>query len=369
MRPFLFLLFPALLLGCPAPESPESSEPPTQPLNIQFSDTQPGSSDVSDGRSIIGMRAFLLTVRITKVSQKVLLNFIVGESQSPPEWSAVKDSPARLTRAFSPQQSQRSIYFSATDKYRAIDSAHEVDFDGQADEVDYTRTQAPGIMIPGQTYYVHVFSQESQGQARYLKSQMLTTAAYPTTGFPAQHDGTSNGRQPTDGKYYISPYMWGMDGWKEPGVSGSEYENSRFSGIEVNPDELYLLPARLLFPLNQPPGSNSPCFSPPLNLLIQIAPTDDSLTAVAQYAFRLQSSAQSIGKPNYRFLNTAHVFSGTPALLSSTKSLEFVDAMLPLTQNTMSAIVKTGNYVLEINFACLTAFVPYRYGRFTAISE
>ncbi len=248
---YFYFVFAGLgLLFLVACNPPESSKTPNQnpggpgknPDILSF------SSPTDTDKSVVGMREFLLTARVaaSALSEKKEIAFIVGESAEAPAWNTVENNPAILRRAFTADENERQIYFSATERLpentitQATDGnpiirGAEVDLslaNGKANELRYTREHAPGIMVPGQTYYVHAYS-----EGKLLKTQAVATKDYPagSTGLEDQLGGS--GTRTSGANVY--EFLWGMDDWK----TGSGHNFSKLN-VEGRKGEIYFLPVR-----------------------------------------------------------------------------------------------------------------------------
>ncbi len=221
------------------------------------------------------MREFLLTITAA-VSRPKEISFIVGESSTPPPWSEVAQHPAKITRTFRPeqnpqqnqQQNQRRIYFSATEKFRA--SAIRYDSDGNAvftaihvdlsqaagssAEAAYTRARAPGIMVPGETYYVHAYA-----SGRSVATHAVRLENYPTDSstFARQVGGAAPDDRPGGAAVSFSEFIWGMEGWK--GANGQYVPIIEADEIEAKKGEIFFIPLRTRSPDDWDAASNTIC--------------------------------------------------------------------------------------------------------------
>ncbi len=228
------------------------------------------------------MREFLLTITAA-VSRPREISFIVGESSTPPPWSEVAQHPAKITRTFRPeqnpqqnpqqnqQQNQRRIYFSATEKFPASDIRYDsngnavftsirVDLSqvsqaaGSSAEAAYTRAQAPGIMVPGETYYVHAYA-----SGRSVATHAVRLENYPTPGstFAPQIGGAAPDNRPGGGTVNLTEFIWGMEGWK--GTDGQYVPIIEADEIEAKKGEIFFIPLRTRSPDDWDAAQNTVC--------------------------------------------------------------------------------------------------------------
>ncbi len=253
--PFILLFVCSLVLwvACGPPAESSASPPPraceTGQSTLSASDISFSSPSDTD-HSVRGLREFLLTVTLSSVAEKQELSFIVSQSAEAPAWCDVKSNPAKLTRAFTSQKSERRVYFSATNKFTEnsplLQEEHLTQIDlsqagSTAAEVAYTRTSAPGIMVPGETYYVHAYNRGS-----FLKSQEVQTKDYPASSAFKEQLGTSVPTPDTNfgetGSLTMRRYLWGQQMWLD--------SNYAYRKVEIRTDELNLLPFRFMNPLD-----------------------------------------------------------------------------------------------------------------------
>ncbi len=223
------------------------------------------------------MREFLLTITAA-VSRPKEISFIVGESSTPPPWSEVAQHPAKITRTFrpeqnqqqNPQQNQRRVYFSATEKFPASDirydsngnavfTAIRVDLSqagGGSAEAAYTRAQAPGIMVPGETYYVHAYA-----SGRSVATHAVRLENYPTDSstFARQVGGAAPDDRAGGGTVNLTEFIWGMKGWK--GTDGQYVPIIEADEIEAKKGEIFFIPLRTRSPDDWDIPSNTVCVS------------------------------------------------------------------------------------------------------------
>ncbi len=183
------------------------------------------------------MREFLLTISPDGSST---ITFIASKSATAPEWATVESNAAKITRTFS--GSPREIYFSLTDAYDGSwDGSPRVFLvdlsQASSEEVTHTEAQAPGMMIPGETYYVHAYSDG----AAIGSSMGVTLLSYPAD---SELSDQMTGTQAFDNSSpfaddYLANYSYRMAEWLKPGST------KEFRPIEMG-EELFLLPIRYI---------------------------------------------------------------------------------------------------------------------------
>ncbi len=231
------------------------------------------------------MREFLLTVTVNNLTTEQNIDFLVGESSTALCSSEAEEHPAKLTRKFTVANNSREIYFSATSAFSAnselLNSTErpsgkviEIDLSqagGATAEATYTKNQAPGIMVPGQTYYVHVYS-----DGDYIGKQAVTTAAYPGSSVFGKLFDDSNTNDPPAPSAggpvnYNEHYLWGQQMWYD--TSGN------YRGVEVRTDEINLMPLRFMQPLDQTIASaNHGRCTKPTNIMFFISGSEYVMT-------------------------------------------------------------------------------------------
>ncbi len=201
------------------------------------------------------MREFLLTV---SPNGSGTITFVASDSASAPVWGTVENNAAKITRTFS--GSSRKIYFSLTNAYDGTwDRSNQATIDlsqpGSAGEAEETRTQAPGVMIPGESYYVHAYL----GGATVGSSTAVTLLSQPSDGdLPKQIDSTSTPPRSFDNSSpfannSLANYSYRMAEWLKPG------SDREFRDIEIG-EEIFLLPIRfILLARGSGLASNSAC--------------------------------------------------------------------------------------------------------------
>ncbi len=189
------------------------------------------------------MREFLLTVR----ADSGTYDFIASDSSTPPDWSRVENSPAKLSRTFVTGQ-PREIYFSLTDAFSPA-NARTATADGYlinaATENEAERLKSIGFMGPATQYYVHAYKEG----VPMSRSGAITTMDYPTS-FPqtsSAEDWTNrnfpeNPYRSDKAPGFVGSYSWAMGMWLS--TTG---ESARHT-IEVRRGENYYLPIRMVAP-------------------------------------------------------------------------------------------------------------------------
>ncbi len=314
------------------------------------------------------MREFLLTITAA-VSRPKDISFIVGESSAPPPWSEVAQHPAKITRTFrpeqnqqqnpqqNPQQNQRRIYFSATEKFPASDirydsngnavfTAIRVDLSqagGGSAEAAYTRAQAPGIMVPGETYYVHAYA-----SGRSVATHAVRLENYPTDSstFARQVGGAAPDDRPGGETVNLTEFIWGMKGWK--GANGQYVPIIEADEIEAKKSEIFFIPLRTRSPDDWDAASNTVCVtSHPKKFQFQSSPVDTSYQDVITFR---EGNTVTANENAVTFEKSAHLF---PKVLADKEQDETFDLLyLP------KAGTDGWSHYHQANFKCTKGFLP-----------
>ncbi len=305
------------------------------------------------------MREFLLTITAA-VSRPKEISFIVGESSTPPPWSEVENHPAKITRTFRPEQNQRRVYFSATEKFPASDIRYDsngnavftsirVDLSqvsqaaGSSAEAAYTRAQAPGIMVPGETYYVHAYASGST-----VATHAVRLENYPTDSstFARQVGGAAPDDRPGGETVNLTEFIWGMKGWK--GANGQYVPIIEADEIEAKKSEIFFIPLRTRSPDDWDAASNTVCVnSHPKKFRFRSSPVDTSYQNVIIFG---EGNTVTANENAVTFEKSAHLF---PKVLADKERDETFDFLY---------LPKVGtdgwSYYHQAYFLCLNGPVP-----------